>query len=55
MERRPEVETLLVARGNHTEGMKKVLNWLTEGGDLRPSLHAAQHYATLFNMRQSIG
>jgi hypothetical protein len=27
---RSEVETLLVARGNHIEGMKKVLNWLRE-------------------------
>jgi hypothetical protein len=31
--RRPEVETLLVAGGSHTEGMKKVLNWLMEGAN----------------------
>lgn len=33
IKRRPEVEMLLVARGNHTEGMKKVSNWPTEGVD----------------------
>jgi len=28
IERRREVETLLVTVDNHTEAMKKVLNWL---------------------------
>ena len=28
IKRRPEVETLLVTRDNHTEVMRKVLNWL---------------------------
>jgi len=31
IKRHPEVETLLVSRDNHTEGMKKVLDWLVEG------------------------
>jgi len=31
IKRRPEVETLLATRDNHTEVMKKVLNWLMEG------------------------
>jgi nucleoside-triphosphatase THEP1 len=30
IKRRPEVETLLVARDNRTEVMRKVLNWLME-------------------------
>jgi len=28
--RRPEIETLLVTKGNRTEVTKKVLTWLTE-------------------------
>jgi hypothetical protein len=36
IKRHPEVEVLPVARGNRTERMKKVLNWLKEGGGLRP-------------------
>jgi len=30
IKRRPEVETLVVTRDNHSEVMKKILNWLTE-------------------------
>lgn len=30
--RHPKVETLLVARRNHTEGIKKVSDWITGGG-----------------------
>ena len=30
IKRRPEVDVLLVTRDNHTEVMKKVLNWLTD-------------------------
>jgi len=31
IKRRPAVRTLLVARGNRAELMRRVLDWLTEG------------------------
>jgi len=34
----PEVETLLVTRDNPTGVMRKVLNWLGEGGGVKPLL-----------------
>ena len=41
IKRHPEVETLLVAGGNRTEGMKNVLSWLTEAVERRPVVRAA--------------